>query len=86
MKQAIEAYRHVSATDEFREIERMRSRARHNEASALGNARREGMAQGITLGAEQERSKWEIVVANKYAALEDKDAEIARIRAMLNEK
>ena len=40
MKQAIGAYRHVTATDEFREIERLRSRARHNEASALGHARR----------------------------------------------
>jgi len=42
MKQAVGAYRHVSATDEFKEIERLRSRARHNEASALGHARREG--------------------------------------------
>ena len=36
MEQAIEAYRHVSATDEFKEIERMRSRARHNEAAEPG--------------------------------------------------
>ena len=40
MKQAIGAYRTVTATAEFREIERLRSRARNNEASALGNARR----------------------------------------------
>ena len=40
MKQAIGAYRTVTATAEFREIERLRSRARSNEASALGNARR----------------------------------------------
>ncbi|MCL1828323.1 MAG: Rpn family recombination-promoting nuclease/putative transposase [Oscillospiraceae bacterium] len=67
MKQAVGAYRHVSATDEFKEIERLRSRARHNEASALGNARRE------------EREKWQGVIA-------EKDAEIARLRAVLNEK
>ncbi len=42
MNEAIGAYRHVSATDEFKEIERLRSRTRHNEASALGHARREG--------------------------------------------
>ena len=42
MKQAVGAYRAVTATREFREIERMRSRARNNEASALGHARREG--------------------------------------------
>jgi len=40
MEQVIEAYRRVSASDELKEIERMRERARHNEASALGNARR----------------------------------------------
>ena len=43
MTQAIGAYRSVTTTDEFKELERMRSRARSNEASALGNARREGI-------------------------------------------
>jgi len=38
MEKAIGAYRHVTATDEFKEIERMYSRARHNEAAALRNA------------------------------------------------
>ena len=42
MQQAIKAYRSITATDEFRTLERMRSDARRNEASALGNARREG--------------------------------------------
>ena len=74
MQQAIEAYRYVSATEEFRALERMRSDARRNEASALGNARRE------------EREKWQGVVADKDAALADKDAEIARLRAMLDGK
>jgi len=39
MVQAIKAYRHVSASNEFKELERLRSLARHNEASALNNAR-----------------------------------------------
>jgi len=51
MKQAIGAYRKVTATDEFKEIERLRSRARHNEASALGHARREAQ--------KAEREKWQ---------------------------
>jgi hypothetical protein len=34
MEQAINAYRKITATAEFRELERMRSYARHNEASA----------------------------------------------------
>jgi predicted transposase/invertase (TIGR01784 family) len=41
MQQAIGAYRQVTATDKFKEIERLRSRARHNEASALRNAKNE---------------------------------------------
>ena len=69
MKQAIGAYRQVTATDEFKEIERLRSRARHNEASALGNAERRG--------AKKEREKWESVVS-------EKDALIAKLRAQLD--
>jgi predicted transposase/invertase (TIGR01784 family) len=34
MKKAIGAYRQVTATNEFKEIDRLRSRARHNEAAA----------------------------------------------------
>jgi predicted transposase/invertase (TIGR01784 family) len=57
MEQAINAYRSVSATKEFRELERLRDRAGHNEASALANARRE------------ERAKWQDVVADKDAEI-----------------
>ena len=71
MKQAVGAYRHVSATDEFKEIERLRSRAKHNEASALGHARREGYREA--------EEKWQGVVA-------DKDAELARLRAIIDGK
>jgi len=78
MQQAIQAYRHVSATEEFQRLERMRSDARRNEASALGNARREGQ--------REERALWEGVVADKDAALADKDAEIEQLRALLGEK
>ena len=78
MQQAIGAYRQVTATDRFKEIERLRSRARHNEASALDNARRE------------EREKWQGVVADKDAAhtavLADKYALIAELLTRLGEK
>ncbi len=50
MQEAIGAYRHVAATDEFKEIERLRSRARHNEAAALRHARNEGEQKGKTEG------------------------------------
>ena len=74
MEQAIEAYRSVSATNEFREIERLRSLARHNEASALAHARR------------VEREKWQGVVAEKDAALANKDAALANKDAALANK
>ena len=71
MKQAIVAYRKVTATDEFKELERMRSRARHNEASALGHARREAI--------RETDKKWEGVVA-------EKDAEIAALKEQLADR
>ena len=41
MNQAINAYHHITVTPEFREAERLREMARHNEAAALRNARNE---------------------------------------------
>jgi predicted transposase/invertase (TIGR01784 family) len=73
MNQAIEAYRSITASDEFRTLERMRSDARHNEASALYNARQE------------ESEKWLKIVEKKDADIADKDADIARLRALLGE-
>ncbi|MCL1792535.1 MAG: hypothetical protein FWG34_01560 [Oscillospiraceae bacterium] len=71
MKEAVGAYRHVSATPEFHELERMRSKARHDEAQALKNAEQRGEKRAD--------KKWENVVA-------DKDAIIADLRARLGEK
>ena len=54
MSEALQAYRHVAASDEFKEIERARSIARHDRAQALNNAERRGIAlgeaRGIALG------------------------------------
>ncbi len=57
MEEAIKAYRHITAADEFKETARLRDWARHNEASALGHARREGRAEGE----QAERAKWQDV-------------------------
>jgi hypothetical protein len=66
MKEAIEAYKSIVASNEFKEIERLRSKARHDEASALEYAR------------EIEREKWQIVVAEVLA---EKDAVVAEVLA-----
>jgi len=75
MEQAIHAYRNITATDEFKELERLRSRARHNEAAALRHARAEAT--------EAEREKWQGVVAEKDAALTEKDAALTEKDAAL---
>jgi hypothetical protein len=55
--QAIEAYREVMVSTEFRELERLRADARHNEASALRHA------------VEIEREKWQGVVDEQTALI-----------------
>ena len=70
MDQAIGAYRRVTAAKEFKELERLRERARYNEASAIDNAERRG--------AEKEREKWQGVLA-------DKEAENEQLRKLLAE-
>jgi hypothetical protein len=66
MQQAISAYRSITATPEFLEAERLRSKARHDEAQALFQAHQKG--------ARESDEKWQVVVAEKDAALADKDA------------
>jgi len=73
MEQTIKAFRQITATGEFKEIERLRSRARHNEAAALRHA------------AEVEREKWQGVVADKDAENEQLRIQIAELRARLGE-
>ena len=46
MEQAINAYYTITASSEFRELERLRAKARHDEAQALYHAKREGMIEG----------------------------------------
>ena len=68
MEQAIGAYRSITATPEFREMERLRSKARHDEAQALHKARLEG--------ARESDEKWQRAIA-------EKDSENARLREQL---
>ena len=78
MSEAVQAYRHVSASSEFREKERLWSKARHDEAQALKNAERKAE--------QREREKWQSVMVEKDTALADKDAIIARLQAQLDKQ
>ena len=78
VKQAIGAYGEIIQSSEFREYERLRADARHNEASALAHARKE-TEQKVT-------EQWQSVVAEKDAALSEKDAALSEKDAVLSEK
>jgi len=54
MSEAIVAYRHVAASPELREAERMRSKARHDEAQAIKNAERKRDEHWQGVAAENE--------------------------------
>ena len=53
MEQAINAYYTITASPEFREVERLREKARHDEAQALYHAEQEGIQKGIQQGIQQ---------------------------------
>ena len=53
---------------------RLKEKALHEEERVLDNARLE------------EREKWQGIIREKEAALADKDAKIAELRALLSEK
>jgi predicted transposase/invertase (TIGR01784 family) len=71
MNQAVAAYRGITATEEFKYLEILRARAKHDEAQALYNAER------------KRDEHWKGVVAEKDAVLAHKDAENADLRTQL---
>ena len=70
MAQAVEAYRHVSATEEFIMLERLRSDTRHNEASALANAERKAIAKNtLELAKKMKAEEFDVNVIAKITGL-----------------
>jgi len=69
----IDTYRRINPSRNFKEVERLRSKARHDEAQALHHAQ------------EIERKKWQDVVAEKEAELAKKEALIAELMKRLDE-
>ena len=64
MSEAILAYRHIAASPELKEAERMRSKARHDEAQALMNVQRQRDEHWQDVVAEKDEH-WQNVVAEK---------------------
>jgi len=80
MGEAIEAYRGVTATEEFRNLEWMREKTRRDEAQALGNARRQRDEHWQGVVAEKDA-----VIHERNAVIYEKDSENAVLRAQLEE-
>jgi len=83
MSEAIAAYRHVAASDKFIQLEKAKSKARHDEAQALGNAERRGKATGmeemIILALQNNASSDVITAMQKGAGITD--ARLAELKA-----
>ena len=76
MSQAVEAYRGITALEEFRHLEILRARARHDEAQAIYNAEK---------NAERRRDEhWNGVVAKKDAEIEKLRQQITSLQANKN--
>lgn len=65
MEQAISAYYSITASSEFREIERLREKAGHDEAQALQNAEQKGIQKGIQQGMQQGMQQGKFEIARK---------------------
>ena len=60
MSQAIEAYRGITASEEFKYLEHLRSKARHDEAQAIRNAERREREKWQSVAEENERLRQEL--------------------------
>ena len=65
MSEAIDAYYTITTSPEFQEKERLRAKARHDEAQALYNAENRGRAEGRTEGRAEGKAEEKIEMAKK---------------------
>ena len=86
MKEAINAYNKITVTKEFQEMERLRSIARHNEASALRHARSEGRtegrAEGRAEGKAEGRAESTLFIAKNAINMNIKTEDIMKITGL----
>ena len=93
MSQAVEAYRGITATEEFKYLEVLRARTRHDEAQALRNAerKRDEHWQGViakkdTTIAEKDTTiaEKDTLIANQATENEELRTQLAKLQALLN--
>ena len=87
MTQAMEAYHEVVVSDQYEELERLRDKARIDEAyilRAVGLKNLEiGIEIGIKRGIEKAKNKWKDLLTNSINSCEDSDPEKAELQTLL---
>ena len=101
MNDAIKEYRDIVVSDEFKELQRLREKAEHDEAQAIADAVEEALkkaehdeaqaiADAVEEVKEQEKKKYSSklkkVLAEKDTVLAEKDATLVEKDALLAEK
>jgi len=86
MEQAINAYYNITASPQFREIERLREKARHDEAQALLHAEQKGIEKGIQKGRLEGISERNIEIARTMLADGAPDSTIMRYTGLTREE
>jgi len=74
IQEAINAYNKVTATDEFKELERMRHYAALSRNTAMKKARQEGRQEGYREADE----KWQGVLAEQAALIKELQAKLKK--------
>jgi hypothetical protein len=85
LSRAVAAYRSVTASDKFKELERIRAKARHDEAQAISDAeqRRDEHWQGVLAEKDSALAEKDSALAEKDSALPEQAALIAELRSQL---
>ena len=86
MEEAINAYYTITASSEFREIERLRAKARHDEAQALHHARQEGRQEGKQEGRQEGISERNIEIVRNALQMEMPIEDIAKLTGLTCEE
>lgn len=79
MKKAVKVIYDMSEDTKIREVARLREKALHDEASALKNAKAEGLAEGVSIGKNEGKNEERANLIANMKALGMTDEQINQI-------
>jgi len=85
MQQAINKYYEIIASDKFHEINRLRAKALHDEASALADAERKGERKGKIEGVVNMVTELKISIEDAMRVMRLPEKEKKHVIAALNQ-